>query len=41
MVKGKVRTFRKDTPDEIIQEAKKINIMFIEDTGKPFFEFAD
>lgn len=39
MIKGKVRTFSKDTPDEIVEEAKKINKTFVEDTGKPFFMF--
>lgn len=39
MIKGKVRTFSKDTPIDIIEKAKKVNKTFIEDTGKPFFAF--
>ena len=39
MVKGKVRTFRDDTPKEIIEQAKKINEKAIKYEGEPYFHF--
>jgi len=41
MINGKIRTFSKSTPKEIIEEAKKINEKAIRTGGKPFFFFED
>lgn len=39
MVEGKVRTFIKETPKDIIKEAKKINEKALKYEGKPYFHF--
>lgn len=39
MINGKIRTFSKSTPKEIVEEAKKINKKTIRTAGKPFFFF--
>mgnify|MGYP003289378224 CR=1 FL=1 len=41
MEKGKVRTFCKDTPMNIIEKAKEINVVAMECEGKPYFKFED
>lgn len=41
MVKGKIHTFKKDTPEEIIKKAKKMNESYSEMTGKPYFHFEE
>lgn len=41
MIEGKVRTFKTDTPKEILEEAKKINAKAIEYEGKPYFYFSE
>lgn len=39
LLKDKVRTFSKDTPKEIIEEAKKINEASLELEEKLYFHF--
>lgn len=39
MIKGKTRTFSKNTPQEIVKKAKEINKETIRLAGKPFFFF--
>ncbi|WP_298483788.1 hypothetical protein [uncultured Ruminococcus sp.] len=39
MIKGKTRTFSKNTPQEIVNKAKEINKETIRTGGKPFFFF--
>lgn len=39
MMDGKVRTFRIDTPKDIVNKAKVINDHLNEIGGKPFFHF--
>ena len=39
--KKQLRTFRKDTPAEIVEKAKEINKFIIEHAGKPFFHFEE
>lgn len=39
MIPGETRKFYKNTPDEIIEKAKKINKKLIASAGKPFFYF--
>ena len=41
MIYGKIRTFSKSTPKEIVEKAKKINEKLIRTAGKPFFFFED
>lgn len=41
MINGKIRTFSKSTPKEIVEEAKKINEKLIRTAGRPFFFFED
>jgi hypothetical protein len=41
MIKGKTRTFSKNTPKEIVEEAKKINAKTIRTAGRPFFFFEE
>ena len=43
MINGKIRTFSKSTPKEIIEKAKEINKTAIRTGGKPafFFESTD
>ena len=41
MIDGKVRTFKKDTPTEIIEEAKKLNTLVKETSGRDFFHFEE
>lgn len=41
MIDGKIRTFSKSTPKEIVEKAKKINNKLIASAGKPFFFFDD
>lgn len=38
-VEGKIRTFRVDTPKEIIEKAKSINEECLKYAGKEFFHF--
>ena len=39
MVPGKVRTFKKETPADVLEEAKKINKKIFNHTGKNYFFF--
>ncbi|MBR1739148.1 MAG: hypothetical protein IJ737_02555 [Ruminococcus sp.] len=39
MIKGKTRTFSKDTPEDILSKAKMINEKVVRLAGKPFFYF--
>lgn len=39
MVAGKVRTFKKETPADVLKKAKKINKKIFENTGKNYFSF--
>lgn len=39
LITGRNRMFEKDTPPEIIEQAKKINEKSIKLSGKPFFSF--
>lgn len=39
MISGKIRTFSKNTPKEIIEKAKEINKTAIRTGGKPAFFF--
>ena len=39
MVEGKVRTFKRNTPDYIIEQAKKINTKSIKTEQTPYFFF--
>ena len=39
MLRGKIRTFRSDTPKEVIDKAKNINERLAEHDVKPFFHF--
>ena len=41
MISGRVRTFRTDTPKEIIEKAKEINAKAIKYEGKPYFFFEE
>lgn len=41
MIKGKIRTFSKNTPKEIIEQAKKINKVTIQTAGRPYFFFEE
>lgn len=41
MIKGKTRTFSKNTPLEIVKKAKEINKVAIRTGGKPFFFFEE
>ena len=39
MIKGKIRTFRADTPKDIVDKAKVINDHVADVGCKPFFHF--
>lgn len=39
MINGKIRTFSKSTPKEIVEKAKEINKTAIRTGGKPAFFF--
>lgn len=41
MIHGETRKFCRETPNEIIEKAKKINSKLIASAGKPFFFFDD
>ncbi|MFQ9435586.1 MAG: hypothetical protein ACLR1R_04100 [Ruminococcus callidus] len=41
MIKGKTRTFSKNTPLEIVKKAKELNKKAIRDAGKPFSFFEE
>lgn len=41
MIKGKTRTFSKNTPQEIVSKAKEINKVAILTGGKPCFFFEE
>ena len=41
MINGKVRTFKKDTPQEIIIKAKELNYLVKETSGRDFFFFEE
>ncbi len=41
MIQGKTRTFSQNTPNEIIEKAKKINEKLLRVAGKPFFFFEE
>ncbi len=41
MIQGETRTFSKDTPQEIIDRARKINKKILESAGRPFFYFEE
>lgn len=39
MVPGKVRTFKKETPADVLEKAKKINKKIFKNTGENYFSF--
>lgn len=39
LIEDKVRTFKKDTPSDIVEKAKKINKSYSRSAGKNFFHF--
>ena len=41
MIKGKTRTFSKNTPLEIVKKAKELNKKAVRYAGKPFFLFEE
>lgn len=39
MLAGKIRTFKKETPADVVEKAKIINKKIFENTGKNYFSF--